>query len=289
MRHAIAIGMVACALGCSQRSVVPVVDVGDPQQARLYVEVEASQPSDKAVSSECVAPLVYEMRRYSDVPAEVAQRFRAASDAILLNGSVAEGRKRLSEIEGEVDSATFMPFVYLHIGERFAEHDANLEGAASFFREALRYPPDQSPAYFYAALRLAQVEQLRGAHASAMAGFARVAKDELRYPSSLCMTEVAARAREGFVVSYALVGEPSKAFDAFRFASGSLARTLGMLVRLADLFAIRGSEKAYLVMRDIVSRRTDAATCSALRTIVRTRYFLQDRLGRDLADQCVPR
>jgi hypothetical protein len=142
-------------------------------------------------------------------------------------------------------------------------------------------------------LRVAQIEQLAGRHPDAIAGFMRVAEGETQYWDAPCMPELAARARDGLIGSYAVVGKPDRAFDFFHRVSGERsdesAHTLRMMVRLVDLLAIRGSSDALVVMREISSRRTDASICEALQAVVRERFFLQTHEAKDLAARCVPR
>jgi hypothetical protein len=287
MTTRLALVVVACAVACSHPAPQPpIIEVGDSDRAQLAIELEPQPIEDEPASTNCVAGLVQTARQYPQQP-----------DAVVFDGNPDDVRKRLNAIHEDLkrsgSSVDHMPDAYLHAAERFAEYETNLAGAALFFRDALNYPPDENRLYFYAALRLAQVEQLSGAHESALADFPRVTAGESRYPDALCMTELAARAREGIVVSYARVGQPSKAFPFFQRvsgdANGTSTRTLGMMVRLVDLFAIRGSDDAYSVMRDLITRPTDRESCDALRVVVRDRYFLRTKLAADLTSRCIPR
>jgi tetratricopeptide (TPR) repeat protein len=180
------------------------------------------------------------------------------------SGDRSNARKRYFELIQKYPQSTFIPSAYLGFAEMFFDEatkgdTSKLALAEQAYKEVLKYPPPANTAYGYASYKLANVRMQQGDYPAALALLKKTIDFGVAFRELPNAERLANIARKDAIPTYALVGDPAKAFNFLRTLSddppGSNEKTFQMMGQLGSRY-IDGAhfDEASILYQDLRSR-----------------------------------
>ncbi|MDI1446121.1 tetratricopeptide repeat protein [Polyangium sp. 6x1] len=286
----------------------PVVEVGaGPAAPPLPAPgpEEGASEAEEARAAEPVDACIEHLREGRGLP-EVAPGPDAALYAEALaaerSGKMNEARKGYLKLIQQYPQSPYIPLVYFAFGELFfreAQKDPSKSALAKqSYMEVVKYPPPANTAWLAATFRLADVHHQNGAGPDALAALKKLEGGAAKEPGAQCAASLAPPGRAKMVVVYADIGQPDKAFEFFRRASGDRGddrtNALAMVASLAELYlqqqkpgdAVKALLAVNANMYDKAYCRREEALVAKLGTSLDTAR--RQELGHAHSMHCVP-
>ncbi len=200
------------------------------------------------------------------------QLYRRGTKA-LDGGDEIEGRQLMLKVVEEHASSPLVPHAHLVLGERFfveAKKDVSKASlAAEFFRKVLTSPPPENRAFYYAALRLAEMGALGGDLENANDGFTHLLEGTKRHADLPCMAVMFAGAKTALAEAYARTAQPAKAYSFYEHRTHDEAATLAWMVELVNAYVrAHRSRDAETVAAAVLERSPSAEVCASLQDAI---------------------
>lgn len=219
----LALALSACGGSAAPSRSPHVATVEVPESEQPSTDAQTADPARQIDHAEGdFASCIRGLRAAGDVPGSGDDR--ALYDAALgaeRAGDLMTARKTYFELIQRHPTSKLIPLAYMAFGEMFAAEVPNdpskRELARQSFREVVKYPPPESSAYFYAWLRLGELE-LEGVER--LSSYGKASEGAATHPSSPCAAGIADQARQGMVRAYVDAGAPEKAWSFFRAKLG---------------------------------------------------------------------
>lgn len=181
-------------------------------------------------------------------------------------GDLDGARAALTELIRKHPGSPALADAYVSLGEmafdQAAKDPSQFKIAESAYEAAVAMPPPANRVYGYAWYKLGWTFFNTGDGARALNAFKKAADFGAQYPQLPGAAQIRREALKDMVVVYAGVGRPSAAWDFFHAIAGDEAKTIEMMLALAESLADAGKTSDVQALYKDLRTRDPAHACT---------------------------